>query len=60
MRVGSEERQNVCREMQQHFRAGHFEFGAVAGIQAGARHLARYFTAGTDAPRELPEQRAIL
>ena len=60
VRVSSEEWKGVCHGMEEHFRRGQFESGAVVGIQAVARHLARHFPAAPSGPRELPERPAVL
>jgi len=66
--------QGVCRLMEAHYRAGEFETGTVAGIDAVGALLARHFpqaadvsgaTAGTagrggEAPNELPDQPTLL
>jgi uncharacterized membrane protein len=53
--------EGVCRLMEGHFRAGRFADGAVAGIDAVGRLLARHFPAPQGANRdELPNQPALL
>ena len=42
-RVSPPEWEAVCRLMEEHFRGGHFEAGAVAGILAIGDLLARHF-----------------
>ena len=59
-RIGSHEWQGVCRRMEGEFRRGHYEAGAVSGIQAVARHLAAHFSASPSEGRELPVQPAVL
>jgi len=48
-----------CRAMEEHFRAGRFGEGAVAGIEAVAAVLARH-PSGPDAGDELPDRPALL
>lgn len=59
-RVGSDNWQSICQEMNDHFRAGDYEGGAVSGIGAVARHLAKHFPAAGEGRRELPERPAVL
>jgi uncharacterized membrane protein len=49
-----------CRVMEQHFSAGRFAEGAVAGIEAVAAVLARHATGAPDAGDELPNAPAVL
>ena len=50
----------ICRQMEQAFRQGRFEQGAVAGIQAVAGHLTRHYPAGGSNENELPDKPVIL
>jgi uncharacterized membrane protein len=61
-RVPLAEWEACCRAMETHFRAGNFRDGAVAGIEAVARVLARFPpVAGTvDVGDELPNAPALL
>jgi uncharacterized membrane protein len=43
VRVGSEEWERICREMEIAFRQGRFESGVIAGISAVGRHLQKHF-----------------
>jgi uncharacterized membrane protein len=55
-RVSQPEWEVVCRLMEEHFRAGRFGAGAVAGVQSVGRLLAHHFPrAGGDA-NELPNR----
>lgn len=54
-RVPPSEWQSCCRLMEDHFRAGRFGQGAVAGIEAVAEVLARYPPARPDVGNELPD-----
>ena len=63
-RVAQSEWDGVCRMMQEHFRAGRFKTGAVAGVEAVGALLARHFPA--QGPREsaagnqLPDRPTLL
>ncbi len=46
-RVAQSEWDAVCRLMEQHFRAGRFEAGSIAGVDAIAALLARHFPAAS-------------
>jgi uncharacterized membrane protein len=62
-RVSAAEWEAVCRLMEAHFRAGRFEAGSVAGVEAVGALLARHFPpqAGQpDPPNELPDRPALL
>lgn len=59
-RVPPPEWEACCRVMEEHFRAGRFREGAVAGIEAVAAVLARQPPGPADAGNELPDQPAVL
>ena len=59
-KVTQSEWQAICRTMQEAFRAGRFEQGAVAGVTAIAALLARHFPAGEKNANELPDQPVML
>jgi uncharacterized membrane protein len=42
-RVSSQEWEAVCRLMEEHFRAGRFEAGSIAGVEAIGALLTRHF-----------------
>jgi uncharacterized membrane protein len=42
-RVGQPEWEAVCKVMEEHFRAGRYEAGALAGVDAVGTLLARHF-----------------
>jgi uncharacterized membrane protein len=51
----------ICALMQQHFRAGEYERGAIAGVAAVGELLARHFPAnGERNPDELPDRPVLL
>jgi hypothetical protein len=61
-RVDASEWTAVCSAMEEAFRAGQFEAGAVAGVQAAGRLLARHYPplpGGRDED-ELPNRPAVL
>jgi uncharacterized membrane protein len=63
-RVSQSEWEAVCRLMEEHFRAGRFEAGAIAGVDAVGTLLARHYPPGskTAAPshNQLPDRPALL
>lgn len=54
-RVGQGEWERICREMEQAFRGGRFEQGAIVGIEAAGALLARHFPSQGGGPDELPD-----
>jgi uncharacterized membrane protein len=52
--------ETVCREMEQHFREGRFEQGAVAGVRAVGSHLARHYPGSGPRGNELPDRPAVI
>jgi uncharacterized membrane protein len=61
-RVTPAEWEAVCRLMEEHFRAGRFREGSVAGVEAVGSLLARHFPAQAGRPsgNELPDRPALL
>jgi uncharacterized membrane protein len=63
-RVASAEWEAVCRMMEEHFRAGRFKAGSIAGVDAVGGLLARHFPAAipnqTTARNELSDQPTLL
>src|SRR5580700_11931036 len=49
-KVGREGWENICKQMEADFRAGNFERGAVKGIEAVSRELARHFARAGGGP----------
>src|SRR6201984_1428975 len=43
VRVGEAGWQNICRDLETEFRRGQFEAGAIKGIEAVSRELAKHF-----------------
>jgi len=56
-RVSQPEWEAVCRLMEEHYRAGHFELGSVVGVEAVGALLARHFP--PDASRPAAEQNQL-
>jgi uncharacterized membrane protein len=52
--------EDVCRRMEEHFRAGRFAAGAVAGVEAVGGLLERRFPRASADRNELPNQPALL
>ena len=61
-RVSPPEWEAVCRLMEEHYRAGRFEAGSIAGVDAIAQLLARHFPQGLSAPtrNQLPDRPTLL
>ncbi|ANX03197.1 TPM domain-containing protein [Immundisolibacter cernigliae] len=60
-RVGTEQWEAICREMESAFRRGDYAAGAIHGIDAVSRHLTRHFpAAGGDVGNELPDTPLML
>ncbi len=59
-RVPQAEWDAVCRLMEEHFRTGRFGEGAIDGIQAVGRLLARHFPPPGRGRDELPNQTILL
>lgn len=63
-RVKDEEWQGVCRRMEELYRAGRFEAGSIAGVEAVGALLARHFPTNPsvkrDSHNELPDQPTLL
>jgi uncharacterized membrane protein len=49
-RIGAEDWERVCREMEAHFREGRFAEGALAGVRAVGHLLARHFPVSGERP----------
>lgn len=59
-RVAENEWVAVCRTMEERFREGRFEEGALAGIRAVSEHLARHFPGDGRARDELPDRPLVI
>ena len=58
--VGPHEWQAVCRQMEQHYRAGRFREGSIAGIEGVGALLGRHFPGKAASDNELPNQPVLL
>lgn len=63
-RVSQAEWDGVCRMMEEHYRAGRFKAGSIAGVDAIGTLLARYFPADAAKPaligNQLPDRPTLL
>jgi uncharacterized membrane protein len=59
-RIAAADWESACHLMEEHFRAGRFQEGAVAGVAAVAALLERHFPARAAQRDELPNQPALL
>ena len=59
-KVGDAAWQRICAVMQQAFRAGKFQEGAVDGVKAVSKVLAEHFPARGDNPDELPNDVVLM
>ncbi len=60
-RVGAQQWDAICRQMQREFAAGRFEAGAIAGLRAISDLLATHFpAAGRDNPNDLSDKPILL
>jgi len=60
VRVGRDGWGKICRDMEEEFRGGHFEAGAIKGIDAVARQLAAHFPPHGGGRNELPDQPVVM
>lgn len=59
-RVGQEFWDGVCRRMEEAFRAGRFESGALTALDEITAVLSRHFPAGSRNPNELPDAPIVM
>ena len=59
-RVGQDQWERICREMEHAFREGRFEEGVLAGIRAVSAHLARHYPGQDKRRNELPDSPVVL
>jgi uncharacterized membrane protein len=59
-KINQETWQVICRSMEGAFREGHFEEGAVAGVNAIGELLAEHFPRVGAGPNELPDQPVVI
>ena len=50
----------ICRMMEEHFRAGRFETGAIAGVHAVSELLMRHYPAGDKERNELGDRPVLM
>ena len=60
VKPGKEVWEKICRDMETAFRAGQFETGVLAGIQAVGEHLARHFPASSGKYNEMPDSPVLM
>jgi uncharacterized membrane protein len=60
VRVGRDGWSKICRDMEEEFKAGHFEAGAIKGIEAVSRQLAAHFPPHAGGRNELPDQPVVM
>lgn len=58
--VGNETWQGICADMEQAFRSGKFEEGAVRGVRAAGGVLAQHFPVQGENPNEIPDAPLVL
>ena len=59
-RAGAAAWEKICAAMEAEFRQGRFEAGAVTGVEAVSRELARYFPKQGANPNELPDAPVVI
>src|SRR6516165_1207366 len=59
-RVGETGWQNICRDLEAEFRRGQFEAGAIKGIEAVSRELAKHFPPQASHRNELPDAPVVM
>jgi len=59
-KVGAAGWESICKEMEAEFRAGRSESGAIKGIEAVSRELAKHFPGAGGGPNELPDAPVVI
>jgi len=59
-KVGAAGWEKICAEMESNFRSGNFAGGAIKGIQAVSRQLARHFPKHGGGNNELPDTPVVI
>jgi uncharacterized membrane protein len=59
-KVGPEEWERICRDMEAAFRQADYEGGVIGGIREVSRHLAEHFPPIGDDRNELPDKPVVL
>jgi len=59
-KVGAAGWEKICRDMEADFARGRFEAGAVKGVEAVSRELAKYFPPDAHPHNELPDKPIVI
>ncbi|HKG99835.1 MAG TPA: TPM domain-containing protein [Bradyrhizobium sp.] len=59
-KVGTDGWEKICKEMEAQFKAGNFERGVIAGIEAVSRQLTTHFPRRGAGENELPDAPVVL
>ena len=59
-KVGSQDWNKICQQMETAFRQSSYESGVVSGVQAVTQHLIQHFPAGGHNGNELPDKPVVL
>ena len=59
-KVGSQEWQSICLQMEAAFKQSNYEHGVVSGVQAVTQHLTKHFPIAGVEPNELPDKPMVL
>ena len=59
-KVGAAGWEKICHDMEADFAQGRFQSGAVKGIEAVSRELAKYFPPNGPHPNELPDKPIVI
>jgi uncharacterized membrane protein len=59
-KVGRAGWENICRDMEDEFKAGNFEGGVLKGIEAVSRQLAAHFPPSAHPRNELPDKPVVI
>jgi uncharacterized membrane protein len=59
-KVGTAGWERICRDMEADFAQGRFEAGAIKGIEAASRELAKHFPPNGPHPNELPDRPLVI
>ena len=59
-KVAEGEWASICRAMEEHFRAGRFEEGSIAGVRAISELLVRHFPSTGENVNELPDRPVLI
>ena len=59
-KVGAAVWKKICADMESEFKRSNFEAGAIAGIAAVSKELAKYFPAQVAGPNELPDAPVVI